>query len=55
MYNIIKERFNSKFDVVDDLFTEDDLYVGNKKVVLFKCHWWDVGRLGREYRIDNYG
>ncbi|XP_073108719.1 uncharacterized protein [Elaeis guineensis] len=41
------------YGVLEDIF--ELLYVGNKKVVLFKCHWWDVGRLGRGYRIDNYG
>ncbi|XP_073105181.1 uncharacterized protein [Elaeis guineensis] len=41
------------YGVLEDIF--ELLYVGNKKVVLFKCHWWDVGRLGREYRVDNYG
>ena len=30
-------------------------YVGNRKVYLFRCHWWDVARLGRGYKIDNYG
>ncbi|XP_060201915.1 uncharacterized protein LOC132630351 [Lycium barbarum] len=30
-------------------------YVGNRKVYLFKCHWWDVARLGRGYKIDKYG
>ena len=30
-------------------------YVGNKKVYLFKCHWWDMARLGRGYKIDKYG
>ncbi|XP_073098635.1 uncharacterized protein [Elaeis guineensis] len=41
------------YGVLEDIF--ELLYVGNKKVVLFKCHWWDVGRLGRGYRVDNYG
>ncbi|XP_009782279.1 uncharacterized protein [Nicotiana sylvestris] len=30
-------------------------YVANRKVYLFKCHWWDVARLGRGYKIDKYG
>ncbi|KAF3617593.1 putative formin-like protein 3-like [Capsicum annuum] len=30
-------------------------YIGNRKVHLFKCHWWDVARLGRRYKIDKYG
>ncbi|KAF7802522.1 uncharacterized protein G2W53_041633 [Senna tora] len=30
-------------------------YIGNRKVYLFKCTWWDVARLGRGYKIDKYG
>ncbi|XP_070008973.1 uncharacterized protein LOC107821067 isoform X2 [Nicotiana tabacum] len=30
-------------------------YIGNRKVYLFKCHWWDVACLGRGYKIDKYG
>ncbi|KAF3627155.1 hypothetical protein FXO38_28893 [Capsicum annuum] len=30
-------------------------YVGNGKVHLFKCHWWDVAHLGRGDKIDKYG
>ena len=29
-------------------------YVGNKKVYLFKCHWWDVSKEGTGYKIDKY-
>ncbi|XP_019244414.1 PREDICTED: uncharacterized protein LOC109224282 [Nicotiana attenuata] len=30
-------------------------YVGNRKIYLFKCHWWDVAHLGRGYKINKYG
>lgn len=30
-------------------------YVGERKVTLFNCHWWDVARLGRGYKVDSYG
>ncbi|KAF7800647.1 uncharacterized protein G2W53_044923 [Senna tora] len=30
-------------------------YMGNRKVYLFKCAWWDVSLLGRGYKIDKYG
>ncbi len=33
MYKIIKEKINSKFDIVEDVLTEEDLYVGNKKII----------------------
>ncbi|KAF7823787.1 uncharacterized protein G2W53_021931 [Senna tora] len=29
-------------------------YMGNRKVYLFKCAWWDVSLLGRGYKIDKY-
>ncbi|KAF7811959.1 hypothetical protein G2W53_032935 [Senna tora] len=29
-------------------------YIGNRKVYIFKCAWWDVARLGRGYKIDKY-
>lgn len=29
-------------------------YVGNRKVYLFKCHWWDVAQ-DKGYKIDKHG
>ncbi|KAH0669665.1 hypothetical protein KY285_023833 [Solanum tuberosum] len=40
------------YGVLEDIY--ELRYVGNRKVHLFKCHWWDVARLGRGYRIDKY-
>ncbi|XP_060186166.1 uncharacterized protein LOC132615574 [Lycium barbarum] len=41
------------YGVLEDIYELS--YVGNKKVYLFKCHWWDVARLGRGYKIEKYG
>ncbi|XP_075105600.1 uncharacterized protein LOC142179445 [Nicotiana tabacum] len=41
------------YGVLEDIYELS--YVGNRKVYLFKCHWWDVARLGRGYKIDKYG
>lgn len=41
------------YGVLEDIYELQ--YVGNKKVYLFKCHWWDVAHLGRGYKIDKYG
>uniref|UniRef100_A0A1U7W3C0 Uncharacterized protein LOC104224561 n=1 Tax=Nicotiana sylvestris TaxID=4096 RepID=A0A1U7W3C0_NICSY len=41
------------YGVLEDIYELS--YVGNIKVYLFKCHWWDVTRLGRGYKIDKYG
>ncbi|KAH0669860.1 hypothetical protein KY289_024353 [Solanum tuberosum] len=41
------------YGVLEDIF--ELRYVGNRKVHLFKCHWWDVACLGRGYKIDKYG
>lgn len=30
-------------------------YQGSNKVVLFKCHWWDVCTSGRGYKEDDHG
>ena len=29
-------------------------YLGENKVVLFKCDWWDVTNIGREIKNDEY-
>ena len=29
-------------------------YLGENKVVLFKCHSWDVTNIGREIKNDEY-
>lgn len=41
------------YGVLEDIY--ELLYVENNKVYLFKCHWWDVSRLGRGYKVDKYG
>ncbi|XP_060170851.1 uncharacterized protein LOC132601805 [Lycium barbarum] len=41
------------YGVLEDIYELS--YVGNRKVYLFKCHWCDVARLGRGYKIDKYG
>ncbi|KAJ6823831.1 uncharacterized protein M6B38_129195 [Iris pallida] len=41
------------YGVLQDIFELS--YVEGYKVFLFRCHWWDVGRLGRGYKIDKYG
>ncbi|WMV18530.1 hypothetical protein MTR67_011915 [Solanum verrucosum] len=41
------------YGVLEDIY--ELRYVGNQKVYLFKCHWWDVARIGRGYKIDQYG
>ncbi|XP_028799277.1 uncharacterized protein LOC114754652 [Neltuma alba] len=30
-------------------------YIENKKLYLFKCHWWDVANYGEGYKVDKYG
>ena len=30
-------------------------YLGNRKVYLFKCHWWDMAHKGTGYKIDKFG
>ncbi|XP_055803422.1 uncharacterized protein LOC129872461 [Solanum dulcamara] len=41
------------YGVLEDIY--ELRYVGNRKVYLFKCHWWDVAHLGRGHKIDSYG
>ena len=52
MYNIIKERFNSKFDIVDDALTEEDLYVGNKKII--PTQGWILRIIMQEDELGTY-
>ncbi|KAI9120320.1 hypothetical protein K1719_007353 [Acacia pycnantha] len=30
-------------------------YIGNRKIYLFKCHWWDVAHYDKGYKVDKYG
>ena len=30
-------------------------YLDGKRVVLFRCDWWDVHKIGRSIKIDNHG
>ncbi|XP_016479237.2 uncharacterized protein LOC107800549 [Nicotiana tabacum] len=39
------------YGVLEDIY--ELLYLGNRKVYLFRCHWWDVAHLGKGY--DKYG
>ncbi|KAM3236162.1 hypothetical protein P3L10_016199 [Capsicum annuum] len=41
------------YGVLQDIY--ELRYAGNRKVHLFKCHWWDVAHLERGYKIDKYG
>ncbi|WMV33230.1 hypothetical protein MTR67_026615 [Solanum verrucosum] len=41
------------YGVLEDIY--ELRYVRNRKVYLFKCHWWDAACLGRRYKIDQYG
>nr|XP_016483468.1 PREDICTED: uncharacterized protein LOC107804152 [Nicotiana tabacum] len=38
--------------VLEDIYELS--YPGNRKVYLFKCHWWNVAHLGKGYKIDKY-
>ncbi|XP_060208654.1 uncharacterized protein LOC132636023 [Lycium barbarum] len=39
--------------IVEDIYELS--YRENRKVYLFRCHWWDVAHLGKGYKIDKYG
>ena len=41
--------YGTLFDVVELQ------YMGGNRVVLFKCHWWDVHSKGRGIDVDKYG
>ncbi|XP_059289003.1 uncharacterized protein LOC132042500 isoform X1 [Lycium ferocissimum] len=41
------------YGIVEDIYELS--YRGNRKVYLFRCHWWDVAHLGKGYKIDKYG
>lgn len=41
------------YGVLEDIYQLS--YVGNRKVYLFRCHWWDTAHLGKWYKIDKYG
>ncbi|XP_019264950.1 PREDICTED: uncharacterized protein LOC109242560 [Nicotiana attenuata] len=41
------------YGIMEDIYKLS--YVGNKKVYLFRCHWWDVAHVGKGYKIDKYG
>ncbi|PHT26319.1 hypothetical protein CQW23_34068 [Capsicum baccatum] len=41
------------YGVLQDIY--ELRYAGNRKVHLFKCHWWDVAQLGRGHKIEKYG
>ncbi|KAI9128564.1 hypothetical protein K1719_000047 [Acacia pycnantha] len=30
-------------------------YIGNRKIYLFKCHWWDMAHYDKGYKVDKYG
>ncbi|XP_065859003.1 uncharacterized protein [Euphorbia lathyris] len=30
-------------------------YLAGKRIVLFKCHWWDVDNIGKGVKIDKHG
>ncbi|KAI9126182.1 hypothetical protein K1719_002603 [Acacia pycnantha] len=30
-------------------------YIGNRKIYLFKCHWWDVAHYDKGYKVYKYG
>ncbi|XP_018634397.2 uncharacterized protein [Nicotiana tomentosiformis] len=41
------------YGVLEDIYELS--YMENRKVYLFRCHWWDVAHLGKGYKIDKYG
>lgn len=41
------------YGVIEDIY--EFSYMGERKIYLFKCHWWDVAHLGRGYKVDRYG
>lgn len=41
------------YGVLDDIFELN--YPGGNRVFVFKCNWFDVGHLGRGYKVDEYG
>ncbi|KAF7814854.1 uncharacterized protein G2W53_028823 [Senna tora] len=41
------------YGVLEDVYELN--YVWNRKVYLFKCHWWDVAHFERGYKVDKYG
>ncbi|KAF7832267.1 uncharacterized protein G2W53_014600 [Senna tora] len=41
------------YGVLEDVYELN--YIGNRKVYLFKCHWWDVAHFERGYKVDKYG
>lgn len=40
------------YGVLEDIYQLS--YMGNRKVYLFRCHWWHVAHLGKGYKIDKY-
>ncbi|XP_019255076.1 PREDICTED: uncharacterized protein LOC109233657 [Nicotiana attenuata] len=44
---------NEYYGILEDIYELS--YVRNKKVYLFRCHWWDVAHLGKGYKIEKYG
>ncbi|KAF7835450.1 uncharacterized protein G2W53_010309 [Senna tora] len=40
------------YGVLEDVYELN--YVENRKVYLFKCHWWDVAHFERGYKVDKY-
>ncbi|XP_075087200.1 uncharacterized protein LOC107766991 [Nicotiana tabacum] len=45
--------FKEYYGVLEDIY--EISYMGNRKVYLFRYHWWDVAHLGKGYKIDKYG
>ncbi|XP_070047617.1 uncharacterized protein [Nicotiana tomentosiformis] len=41
------------YGVLEDIY--EISYMRNRKVYLFRYHWWDVAHLGKGYKIDKYG
>ena len=41
------------YGVIDDIVELD--YIGDNKIVMFKCLWWDVDSNGRGVKVDEHG
>ena len=51
---MVKEDSGKEYyGVIDDIVELD--YMGDNKIVMFKCLWWDVDDNGRGVKVDEHG
>ncbi|KMT02057.1 hypothetical protein BVRB_9g207860 [Beta vulgaris subsp. vulgaris] len=51
--SIVGAREDDYFGILTEILEVQ--YLDGKRVILFRCDWWDVHKVGRGIKIDNHG